>query len=88
MKKGTHHEEMDYGDYVIVGVFKARPNAEHFSTGLNKMTFTSDFGYLTEKNLWYCYNAQATDINEAKAERDKFRKLRIFRDAWLLTVHK
>jgi len=88
VKKGTHHEEMDYGDYVIVGVFKARPNAEHFSTGLNKMTFTSDFGYLTEKNLWYCYIAQATDINEAKAERDKFRKLRIFRDAWLLTVHK
>lgn len=88
VKKGSHHEEMDYGDYVIVGVFKGRPNAEHFSTGLNKMQFTSDFGYLTEKNLWYVYIAAANDINEAKAERDKYRKLKIFRDAWLLTVHK
>jgi len=88
VKKGSHHEEMDYGDYVIVGVFKGRPNAEHFNTGLTKMSFTSDFGYLTEKNLWYVYIAQTADINEAKAERDKYRKLKIFRDAWLLTVHK
>jgi type IX secretion system PorP/SprF family membrane protein len=88
VKKGSHHEELDYGDYVIVGVFKGRPNAEHFSTGLNKMSFTSDFGYLTERNVWFVYIAQTDDINDAKAERDKYRKLRIFRDAWLLTVHK
>jgi type IX secretion system PorP/SprF family membrane protein len=88
VKKGSHHEEMDYGDYVIVGVFKGRPNAEHFSTGLNKMQFTSDFGFLTEKNIWYVYIAQTDNIDDAKAERDKYRKLRIFRDAWLLTVHK
>jgi hypothetical protein len=87
-KKGSHQEELDYGDYVIVGVFKGRPNAEHFSNGLNKMAFTSDFGFLTEKAIWYVYIAQTNDINEAKAERDKYRKLRIFRDAWLLTVHK
>ncbi|MBI1768430.1 MAG: PorP/SprF family type IX secretion system membrane protein [Bacteroidetes bacterium] len=88
VKKGSHHEEMDYGDYVIVGVFKGRPNSERFSIGLNKMSFTSDFGFLTEKSLWYVYIAQTSDINEAKAERDKYRKLTIFRDAWLLTVHK
>lgn len=88
VKKGNHHEEMDYGDYVIVGVFKGRPNAEHFSNGLNKMAFTSDFGYLTEKNIWYVYIAQTDNIDDAKSERDKYRKLKIFRDAWLLTVHK
>ncbi len=88
VKRGSHQEELDYGDYVIVGVFKGRPNAEHFSSGLNKMAFTTDFGFLTEKAIWYVYIAQTNDINEAKAERDKYRKLRIFRDAWLLTVHK
>jgi type IX secretion system PorP/SprF family membrane protein len=87
-KRGSHQEELDYGDYVIVGVFKGRPNAEHFSNGLNKMAFTSDFGFLTEKAIWYVYIAQTNDINEAKAERDKYRKLRIFRDAWLLTIQK
>ncbi|HCW08112.1 MAG TPA: hypothetical protein DGG95_12190, partial [Cytophagales bacterium] len=75
-------------DYVIVGAFKGRPNAEHYSNGLNKMAFTSDFGYLTERNVWYVYIAQTDNIDDAKSERDKYRKLKIFRDAWLLTVHK
>ncbi len=79
---------MDYGTYVIAGVFKARPNAENFSKGLNKMSFTTDFGFLTEKSLWYVYVSQSAEINDAKTERDKFRKLKIFRDSWLLTVHK
>jgi type IX secretion system PorP/SprF family membrane protein len=88
VKKGGHHEEMDYGDYVIVGVFRSRPNAENFDKGLHNMTFKTDFGYLTEKNLWYVYIIETQDINVAKAERDKYRKYKIFRDAWLLTVHK
>jgi type IX secretion system PorP/SprF family membrane protein len=88
VKKGEHHEEIDYGDYVIVGVFRSRPNAESFNKGLQNMTFATDFGFLTEKNLWYVYIAETNDINEAKAARDKYRKMKIFRDAWLLTVHK
>lgn len=88
VKRGEHHEELDYGDYVIAGVFKNKPNAEHFSKGLNNMSFTSDFGYLTAKDLWYVYITATDDIDEAKKERDKYRKLKIFRDAWLLTVHK
>ncbi len=88
VKKGVHHEEMDYGDYVIAGVFKTKANAEHFSKGLTGMQFTSDFGFLTEKNLWYVYVSETDDINVARENRDNFRKLRIFRDCWLLTVHK
>jgi type IX secretion system PorP/SprF family membrane protein len=88
VKKGEHHEEMDYGTYVIAGVFRSRPNAENFSKGLNNMSFTSDFGFLTAKSLWYVYIAGTAEINDAKIERDKYRKLKIFRDSWLLTVHK
>ena len=88
VKKGVHHEEMDYGDYVIAGVFKTKANADHFSKGLNGMQFTSDFGFLTEKNLWYVYVSETDDINQARENRDNFRKLTIFRDCWLLTVHK
>jgi type IX secretion system PorP/SprF family membrane protein len=87
VKRGGHEEELDVSDYVIVGVFKSDSNAEHFAQGLKKMGFGADFGHLTEKELWYVYIAQTNDINQARAERDKYRKMKIFRDAWLLTVH-
>ena len=86
VKRGGHQEELEVADYVIVGVFKSDANATHFADGLKKLGFTADYGHLTEKNLWYVYIAQATDINQARAERDKYRKMKIFRDAWLLTV--
>lgn len=86
VEKGGHHEEIDYGDYVVVGVFKSRDNSEHYSKELNKLKFSTDFGYLTVKGLWYVYLEKSYDINQARADRDKFRKMKIFRDAWLLTV--
>jgi type IX secretion system PorP/SprF family membrane protein len=87
VKKGEHHEEMDYGDYVIVAVFRSREHAESFTQGLKKMSFKADFGFLTNKAQWYVYIAETDNIEEAKAERDNYRKLKIFRDAWLMTVH-
>ena len=86
VKRGGHHEELEVGDYVVAGVFKSSENADHFSDGLKKLGFSADYGHLTEKNLWYVYIAQSGDINTARTERDKYRKMKIFRDAWLLTV--
>ncbi len=88
VKKGGHHEEMDFGDYVIAGVFRSRDHAESYSNGLNKLSFTTDFGFLTQKELWYVYVSETKDINLARASRDKYRKMKIFRDSWLLTVQK
>jgi type IX secretion system PorP/SprF family membrane protein len=88
VKKGVHHEELDYGTYVIAGVFKSRGNAESYSKGLTNMKFDADFGFLTAKDLWYVFISQSDNVDDAKAQRDKFRKTKIFRDSWLLTVHK
>lgn len=87
VKQGTHSEELELGDYVVAGVFRSKINAEHFATGLKQHGFKADHGHLSLKNLWYVYIAQTDNIEAAKAERDKFRKMTIFRDAWLLTVH-
>lgn len=88
VKRGVHSEEMNLGHYVIAGVFRSEANAKHYSDGLSKLGFPDiDYGYLTEKNLWYVHINGADDINEARQMRDQFRKLRVFRDAWLLTVH-
>jgi len=67
-------------------VFKEEEHAKHFSDGLKKAGFTSGYGHLTEKAVWYVYVYQTNDINKAKAERDRVRKLKMLRDSWLLTV--
>ena len=87
VKKGAHAQELDVSDYVVVGVFKLEKNAHHFSDGLKKLGFKAKYGHLTEKEVWYVYLVQTNDINTARAQRDNFRKMKIFRDAWLLTVH-
>ncbi|HYC86361.1 MAG TPA: PorP/SprF family type IX secretion system membrane protein [Chryseosolibacter sp.] len=86
-KKGNHAKELDVSDYVIGGVFKSEANAKHFSDGLDKLGFDTHYGHLTEKSLWYVYIIKTDDINKARAERDRARKMKILRDAWLLTVH-
>jgi type IX secretion system PorP/SprF family membrane protein len=88
VKQGGHHAEMDLGNYIIGGVFRSEANAKHYSDGLLKMGFKDvDYGYLTEKKLWYVHVEGSDDINLLRKERDELRKLRVFRDAWLLTVH-
>jgi type IX secretion system PorP/SprF family membrane protein len=89
VKRGNHQSELEIGDYVVAGVFKLEANAKKYSDGLIKLGFAqSDYGHLTEKNLWYVHIAGSKDIETAKNYRDKFRKMKIFREAWLLTVFK
>jgi hypothetical protein len=87
VKRGGHQEELDLGDYVVVGVFSSSANAKRYADGLLKMNFNADYGHLTVKNLWYVYIVKTSDINEARAARDKYRQMKIFKDAWLLTTH-
>jgi type IX secretion system PorP/SprF family membrane protein len=87
VKRGNHEKELPVSDYVIGGVFGKEANAKHFSDGLDKMGFNTHYGHLTEKSLWYVYIIQTDDLEKAKAERDRVRKMKLLKDAWLLTVH-
>lgn len=84
--RGTHQEELDLGDFVIAGSFMKRENAARYNADLIKLGFTADFAYLSSHAKWYVYIFHGTDINMARSERDKYRKMKLFRDAWLLTV--
>ncbi len=87
VKRGGHSAEMDLGDYIIAGVFRSEANAKKYAEGLQKLGFPDiDYGYLTDHQLWYVHISGSNDINEARQKRDEFRKFRVFRDAWLLTV--
>jgi hypothetical protein len=88
VQRGKHAKEMALGDYVIVGAFKAEANAQHMVDELKKMDYPEvAYGYLTNKAAWYLHMGTSKNIEEAKANRDKYRKLNTFKDAWLLTVH-
>jgi len=88
VKRGEHSSEMDYADYVIVGAFSTEANAKKFSDGLKKLGFSEvDYGFISEKSLWYVHISRSNNINAARTDRDKYRKMNMFKDAWLLTVH-
>ena len=88
VQRGNHKSELNFGDYVVGGAFTAEESAKNLIEELKKQGFTSaGYGYLTTKKAWYLYLSVSNDIEIAKAERDKYRKLKMFKDAWLLTVH-
>jgi len=87
VKRGTHHEEMEIGTYVIAGAFQSRVNAEHYVNTLKSLGYkNSDFGHLSVRNLWYVFIAEEAEIPKAQVQRNKLQKNRIFKDVWLLTV--
>jgi type IX secretion system PorP/SprF family membrane protein len=85
-KRGAGKDDLKPGDYVVAGVFKTSSSADRYADGLVKLGFKAEYGHISEKNMWCVYIVIAKNINEARAERDNFRKMKIFRDAWLLTV--
>jgi type IX secretion system PorP/SprF family membrane protein len=88
VKRGDHVSEMDLGDYVIVGVFRSEANAKRVSDGYRNLGFSEvDYGFQSGKNLWFVHIAGSDDIEEARTARNKYRKMKMFKDAWLLTVH-
>ena len=85
-KRGAHVQELESGNYVIVGVFGSVANAKSMARKLVDTGFNANYGFLTEKNLWYVHIFVGDDINEARRERDKYRKQPMLRNAWLLTI--
>lgn len=87
IKIGQHQSEMDLGEYVVVGVFKTEDTAKKYTDGLKSLGFNDlDYGFLSEKNTWFVHSVGTNDPAAAQATRERYRKLKVFRDAWLLTV--
>jgi hypothetical protein len=79
-------DELESATHVITGAFISKANAEHFTSELRKLGFNANFGQLSQLKIWYVFIAKETDLVKARAERDEFRKNKIFRNAWVLTV--
>lgn len=86
VKRGNHLLELEPGEYVVVGAFSSYENAEKYSDELFFKGYQTRFGYITGKKLWYVYIFKGGDIQEARQQRDKYRKTGLFRKAWVITV--
>jgi type IX secretion system PorP/SprF family membrane protein len=84
--RGKHPQELAAGNYVIVGVFGQGPNARGYAKRLVDIGFNANYGFLSEKNLWYVHVFIDTDINTTRTQRDKYRQMPMFQNAWLLTI--
>jgi len=82
----TNPLELKPGIYVIVGAFGSPNNAKNMTRTLIDSGINANYGFLTEKNLWYVHVFDGDDINVARSERDRFRNQPTFKNAWLLTV--
>jgi len=86
VKRGTHLLELEEGNYVVIGVFGVFANAERYSDNLYSRGFNTKYGFLSNKGLYYVYIDRSEDINAAREARNRFRRISLFKDAWLLTV--
>jgi type IX secretion system PorP/SprF family membrane protein len=87
VKRGVEPGEMAPGDYIVMEYFQSPEQAQKYTDELKKMGFAARTGYLSATGHTYVYLAQARDINVARQEQAKFRKFKLTKDAFILTVH-
>lgn len=85
-KKGSHPFEINEGHYVVVGAFGVAANAIRTNDKLLAQGYDSDFGYSSDKKLFYVYMKAESSAEGARAKRDELRKLPAFSKAWYLLV--
>jgi hypothetical protein len=88
VRKGNHRDELSVSNYVIVGAFRMKVNAQQYSKMLKREGFENSFGFVTEKNIYYVFVYKSPALEETRKERDRFREMSNFQfpQSWVLTV--
>jgi cell division protein FtsN len=88
VQKGNDKDELATSHYVIVGTFGARENAARYSARLRASGHDSQFGFITQKRVYYVYVFKSSDLDETRNVRDQLRKSSDFQfsESWVLTV--
>ena len=88
VKKGVHPDELDNGNYVVVGAFSSRSNAMRYSNMLRDRGHENSFGFASEKKVYYIFVFSSGNLEETRDVRDQYRSLADFQfpDSWVLTV--
>lgn len=87
VKRGKHMLELPAGHYVMIGAFKSLDNAQSYSDKVfTKGYHETSFGYLSGRKYYYVWIKKSASASSARKERDIFRKMRSFKDAWYMEV--
>ncbi len=76
------------GHYVVVGVFAHKNNALDYVETLKRAGYPASVAFDTAKNRYIVHMRNASTIEEAREQRDEYRKMSrySFRDTWVLSV--
>jgi len=85
-KKGNHPFELNTGHYVVVGVFGVFKNAVRFSDKAQAQGYDTEYGFNSEKKLFYVVLHYADNPEITRQKRDKLRNNSQFSNAWYLLV--
>ena len=88
VKRGAHPDELQMGNYVVVGAFKSKANAGRYSYMLRDRGHENNFGFVSAKKVYYVFVFRSDDLEETRGVRNQYRSLTDFQfpDSWVLTV--
>jgi outer membrane protein OmpA-like peptidoglycan-associated protein len=80
--------ELEPGYYVVVAAYAATREdyASRFTKQLQDTGFTAQYGFNTQKNLYFVYLSYHTDLRSSLVEMKKVRDQGRFTDAWVRVV--
>ncbi len=87
-KKSSNPLEMSQGNYVVVGAFKIKKNAQNYTQQLKDMGYQSKMGFNSSTQFYYVFIYKSNEINQATQEMDSFKSVQGFENTWILTVTK
>jgi type IX secretion system PorP/SprF family membrane protein len=86
VQKPSNYLELAKGHYVVVNAFRVFDNVLNYHEKLSDQYSESRYGYSSKTHFYYSYVLFTQDINRARYERNKMRKLKGFENTWVLTV--
>lgn len=70
-------------NYVTIGVFRIRDNAERYTNDANKKGFTAQYAINPQRQLYYVFLMNDGDLMKAYIFMTKIRKETDYKDAWI-----
>lgn len=80
---GSAHAELS--NFVVIGAFKVKANAEHFAEEARKNSFDAHFDLNPLRDLFYVYVLNTSNVKEAVQTANKLRKETTYWDTWVFS---
>ena len=84
--QGSHPFEIEAGHYVVVAAFGEFNNAVRYNDELLALGYDSDFGFNSDKKLFYVFVFKGEDSDSTRSKRNEVRNDPKLAKAWYLLI--